>query len=263
MILFCQLDVTGRTDYEPAARLLVFNILRYVSEYKPPARNRAFYVGESAGLNYLNQAGFLISSYNGQELTPDQILIVGQKGNGVLTDRAEKIDQWLDEGGRILAIGMNDGEANVLTKISMKETEYINSYFEPLKINSPFAGIGPSDVLIRSPRQIPLIMDGGTIIGNGILAATKNETIIMTQLAPWHFNNDKIFHWKMTYRRTSFLLARLLGNMGVRANTPLIERFSNPAGLNQNDLTIQAGWLNGLYLDQPEERDDPYRFFRW
>ena len=22
-------------------------------------------------------------------------------------------------------------------------------------------------------------------------------------------------------------------------------------------------WLNGLYLDQPEEMDDPYRFFRW
>ena len=22
-------------------------------------------------------------------------------------------------------------------------------------------------------------------------------------------------------------------------------------------------WLDGLYLDQPEEWDDPYRFFRW
>jgi len=22
-------------------------------------------------------------------------------------------------------------------------------------------------------------------------------------------------------------------------------------------------WLDGFYLDQPEEWDDPYRFFRW
>jgi hypothetical protein len=22
-------------------------------------------------------------------------------------------------------------------------------------------------------------------------------------------------------------------------------------------------WLTGLYLEQPEEWDDPYRFFRW
>jgi hypothetical protein len=22
-------------------------------------------------------------------------------------------------------------------------------------------------------------------------------------------------------------------------------------------------WLDGLYLDPPEEWDDPYRFFRW
>jgi len=22
-------------------------------------------------------------------------------------------------------------------------------------------------------------------------------------------------------------------------------------------------WLDGLYLDAPEEWDDPYRFFRW
>ena len=25
----------------------------------------------------------------------------------------------------------------------------------------------------------------------------------------------------------------------------------------------EKGWLEGLYLDRPEEWDDPYRFFRW
>jgi hypothetical protein len=27
--------------------------------------------------------------------------------------------------------------------------------------------------------------------------------------------------------------------------------------------TVEGRWLQGLYLDKPEEWDDPYRFFRW
>jgi hypothetical protein len=32
------------------------------------------------------------------------------------------------------------------------------------------------------------------------------------------------------------------------------DRFARPG---------ERGWLDGLYLDVPEEWDDPYRFFRW
>jgi hypothetical protein len=28
-------------------------------------------------------------------------------------------------------------------------------------------------------------------------------------------------------------------------------------------LEMQKRWLAGFYVDQPEEWDDPYRFFRW
>jgi serine/threonine protein kinase len=30
-----------------------------------------------------------------------------------------------------------------------------------------------------------------------------------------------------------------------------------------NDSKAEMRWLDGLYLDQPEEWDVPYRFFRW
>ena len=42
LVLFCQLDVTGRTESDPAARILVQNILRYVASWKPaPERGRS------------------------------------------------------------------------------------------------------------------------------------------------------------------------------------------------------------------------------
>ncbi len=64
---------------------------------------------------------------------------------------------------------------------------------------------------------------------------------------------------RRTYRRTSFQLARLLANMGVAAPTPLLARFSSPV----TAASPEKRWLDAFYLDQPEDWDDPYRFFRW
>ena len=39
----------------------------------------------------------------------------------------------------------------------------------------------------------------------------------------------------------------------------MLARFSSPV----DAAKAEKRWLDGLYLDQPEEWDDPYRFFRW
>ena len=41
MILFCQLDVTGRSEPDPAAETLARNMLQYVAAWKPAARRQA------------------------------------------------------------------------------------------------------------------------------------------------------------------------------------------------------------------------------
>jgi hypothetical protein len=69
----------------------------------------------------------------------------------------------------------------------------------------------------------------------------------------------KQMNLKRTHRRASFLLTRLLANLGVAGETPLLERFRQPVG----KLESKKRWSEGFYLDQPEEWDDPYRFFRW
>jgi hypothetical protein len=55
------------------------------------------------------------------------------------------------------------------------------------------------------------------------------------------------------------LFSRLLGNMGASGSTPLLPRFASPVTSDEPE----GRWLQGLYLDEPEEWDDPYRFFRW
>ena len=48
MVLFCQLDVTSRTETDPAAMRLVKNLFNYVSAWQASPRRTALYVGEPA-----------------------------------------------------------------------------------------------------------------------------------------------------------------------------------------------------------------------
>ena len=79
------------------------------------------------------------------------------------------------------------------------------------------------------------------------------------QLTPWSFDYGKQYNVKRTFRRTAFLISRLLANRGVAAELPLAEHFSTPV----DPAKKEKRWLANLYLDTPEEMDDPYRFFRW
>jgi hypothetical protein len=78
----------------------------------------------------------------------------------------------------------------------------------------------------------------------------------------WFFIHgpDK-FNQRRTFERTSFAVSRLLGNLGVSGSTPLLERFSEP--VNPSHDATAGRYLSGLYLTQPTEWDDPYRFFGW
>jgi hypothetical protein len=64
---------------------------------------------------------------------------------------------------------------------------------------------------------------------------------------------------RRTRRRVSVLFARLLANLGAEMKTPILARFSAPVAADKQERR----WSEGLYLDQPQEWDDPYRFFRW
>ncbi len=271
VVIFCQLDVTGRTETDPAAERLARNILDYVSApgtarlrrdgWKPAAKRKAVYAGDPAGRSHLEKAGVSVGSYEGGALSADQVLIVGPGGGQKLAACAPAVGAWLKAGGRLLAIGLDEQNASALLplKVTMKKAEHISTYFEPFGADSPLAGIGPADVHNRDPRQLPLVSAGAAVVGNGVLATAENANVVFCQLVPWEFDYAKQYNLKRTYRRASFVVARLLAGMGVAGSTPVLARFASPV----DAAKPEKRWLDGLYLDQPEERDDPYRFFRW
>lgn len=263
LVLFCQIDVTGRTENEPAARTLVGNILRYVADWKPVPERSAVYAGDPAGRRHLEAAGFAVSGYSGETLGTRQLLIVGRGAGRDLAPHRAAIANWLSGDGALLALGLDAPEANALlpVPIAFTNAEHIATWFEPAGADSPLRGIGPADVHNRDPRVLPLVAGGAAVRGDGILATVDPLNLVFCQLLPWEFDagTNPQANLKRTHRRASYVVTRLLANLGVPAPTRLLSRFSTPV----TALPDEKRWLDSFYLDQPEEWDDPYRFFRW
>jgi hypothetical protein len=186
--------------------------------------------------------------------------VVGPGGTEALTGESTAIAAWLKTGGELLAVGLSGDKLNSLLPItvSTKSAEHISCFFKPFELSSIFAGIGPADLHNRDPRNFPLFSSGAEIAGDGVLAHTADASVVFCQIAPWQFT-DKQPNLKRTHRRSSFLLSRLLANMGAESSTPLLDWFHHP----QSSPSVQDRCRSGLYIDQPEEWDDPYRHFRW
>lgn len=235
MVLFCQMDVTGRTENDPAATRLVGNLLGYVSSWKPTPRGKLLYAGEAAGKAHLERAGLSPTDYQGGPLTAEQVLVVGPGGEKGLAASAKEVESWLKAGGRLLAVGLDrdldqDGATALLPlKVATKKAEYVcGSPVGPAAIGSPFAGIAPADLYTREPQTLSLIARGAASVADGVLGIDENTHVVLCQLVPWQIDYQKNNNLKPTFRHASFTLSRLLGNMGVGADTPLLQNLQEP-----------------------------------
>jgi hypothetical protein len=261
MLLFCQLDVTGRTEDEPAAEVISRNIIQYVMDWNATPVRTASYVGDLSGRNHLESAGMSLGNFTTDKLSADQALIVGPGGGEKLACDAVAVSKWLSDGGHVLAVGLDEAEASAFlpSKIKTRKAEHIAAFFRPAGKDSLFAGIGPADVHNRDPRELALISNGATVLGNGILAKSDNANVVFCQFVPWQFEAAKSMNQKRTFRRASYLVSRLAANMRIALSTPILARFQSRVNVAKEEKR----WLEGLYLDTPEEWDDPYRYFRW
>jgi hypothetical protein len=260
MVVFCQLDVTGRTESDPAAETLKHNLLAFVREWKPEPERVVLYAGDPAGRQHLEAAGFNPLTATDRAQTADDVLVLGPGARNASPDPAA-LERWLRAGGRVLAVGLDtpDLQAVLPSPPGIRRGEHIAAFFEPFPVGSPFAGVGPADVHNRDPREMPLVVEGPAVFGRGILAGSMGAPVVFCQWVPWDFDPGGAQNLKRTFRRASYVVTRVLSNLGARGSTPLLERFHRPVDADRSERR----WLEGFYLDAPGEWDDPYRFFRW
>ena len=176
-------------------------------------------------------------------MTPDRVLSSAPAAARSWPADAAAIADWLKAGGNLLAIGLDEADANAFLpfKVAMKKAEHIAAYFEPLDAKSLLAGVGPADVHNRDPRELPLVTAGATVIGDGVLAQAEDVNVVFCQLVPWQFDHARS-------RRTSSgpsaaprsSYRGCAANMGVAGATPILARFRRPRGGRPS--ASNAGW---------------------
>ena len=192
MVLFCQLDLTGRTERDPAAETLARNILAYLTTWKPSPRRSAIYVGDPAGRAHLEAMGIAPRPYRPDALGGDDVLVVGGGAAATLASDRAAIARWLRRGGHLVAVGLDGREANAFLPMPVRfeKKEHIAAYFEPFGMGSPFAGVAPADIHNPAPRQLPLVRSG-LVVGDGVLGKAEGANVVFCQLAPWQVSKAR------------------------------------------------------------------------
>ena len=258
MVLFCQMDVTGRTEQDPAAARLASNLLGYLSEWKASPRRGVVYAGEDSGRKHLEKTGLKVAEYKGGGLRGDQVMVIGAGGAKAVARSAGQVRSWLEDGGKMLMLGVGQEDVEALgLKVAMKKAEHIATLFALAKAGSALAGLSPAEVYARNAKEIELVGEGAEVTGDGVLgrlAVGKGE-VVFCQMVPWQYEYNafnggawhiyyRMHHVKWTFQRTSFLVSRLLGNIGVGAETPMLARIGTGAqkGDGLQDL-VDRMWL--------------------
>lgn len=245
-IVFCQLDVSGRTEEEPAAMTLCANLLRYLDA--PPTVNARplSYSGNADGLDLLKRLGHPPAAADGRNAQPATLLVLGPG------HQLHGLDAAVDAGANVLCIGLpaSDLDRAFAQKIDFKQGPAIS---RPLNHSGPeTTGVGSADLHWRTMPSI------ASTVGHPAVAVIPRGKgrIVLCQAAPWMFDYEKNPYLRTTYRRNVFLISRLLSNLGARSDCPIIDRFASPP-------KSEKPWLGSLYLQEPVAGDDPYRYYRW
>ena len=128
-----------------------------------------------------------MQSYDGEKLAPEKTLIVAAGGGRKLAENAAAIADFLKAGGHLLALGLDEQEANRFLpfQVRMRKAEHIASYFEPPAGDSLLSGVAPADVYNRDPRKLPLVSAGATVLGDGVLAQARSANVAFFQFPPY------------------------------------------------------------------------------
>lgn len=235
VIVFCQLDVSGRTQADPAATAICRNLFAHLDRWAPARRRTVAYAGGAAGAELLRTLG-VASAPAGE---PAGTLLV--LGHGSQPAPAGLL-RAVEDGLNVLALGLDAAELTaLLPELKTRPTTQASELAECLALPE-FAGVSNADLHWRT--VLPFTALDGIEPGRGgaalAVVARGKGRIVLCQAAPWMFDYAAKPYLRTTYRRNAFLVARLLANLGAGAEAGMAARFARREP--QYKLTLATGW---------------------
>jgi hypothetical protein len=272
-MLFCQLDVTGRSAPDPAADRVAWNLLNWAFEL-PVSWERGVnaagkfhwpsqYVGDEATRRFLESLGARFDPQITNEVFA-RVRVVGPGADlqqfwsrtrpGVSPRVVRDVFLFQAYGDLIQFWRAMLARSEKITHTELRDAD-----------RRQMPGIGPAELHFRSRVEIVGALPQGWSTQTGTLARSVGlgSEWFFCQVDPRRFDYtgpNKIY-LKLTHNHTCTLLSRFLANAGVPMESRLPEYWATPVpGKAEPD---QARWLHSYYLDTPVANDDPYRYNRW
>lgn len=250
-MVFCQLDVTGRTQRDPAADRIVRNLLAYLAEVKPAESRQVVYRGDDEVLQLLTAIG---TSPVPALAAPDapRIVVVGPGAR--TTDYVRSFPKDTP----FLALGLDAGGVKELSQgaVSAKRRKGACTVLDAGRDMPELTGISNADLYRRTLKlEFDALADG--TIGNDMLGVANGSGApkVFCQVAPWMLDVETFPYLRKSQRRNTFLVSRLLGNLGASFKTSLLETFSaTPAA---HECILPASWVGKV------DRDNVGRNEKW
>lgn len=242
-ILFCQLDVTGRSETEPAAMRMVANLLQSL-ENPPVNELRSWSIlGGETFRNEIAKLGFRNPSAN-QEA---QVLVIGPGA-----EKYPDLTRMVEGGTRVLCFGLKAQELNALFPGKINAKDLKNQPSRLANLNYPeFAGISNMDTYFQTRLDYAVTKNNAELdrimIGKG--------SVVICSVTADRLDYRRLFHLRTSFRRRSNLMSRLLNNAGVPSESVLLKRFA--------ESPKAKPWLNSFYVQEPVDEDNPYRYYHW
>lgn len=234
-ILFCQLNVSGRTRNEPQAENTLAELLALLENCATPETRPVFYRGQDAR-KLLEQ--LRIPASPASEPLPGNALLVVSSGEAL----PENLLQTLNGGGKVLALGWNAAEIRRLVPdLAVEEGNFYTDRVPQLAETPEFEGLCDADLHLRYEETFaafPADSAGGRLLRS---VRIGKGTVVFYQMPPYRINGKEYIK-RTTIRRGLYTASRLLANLGAEAETGLADQFRAAAAQTSMSLALSGSW---------------------
>ncbi len=235
-VIFCQFDVSGRTESDPEAMELVRSMLLRLDGSQPNPALTTYYAGDARGSDLLKQLNIRFSPVP-DKLPDDALLVIGPGAK--LTGVAEAVERGLS----VLAIGLDKAELewHFPGYFQAEPGKFFSDYVDNLPLTKEFSGISNSELHWRV--ELPMASFDARSPGGRALQVhhAGRGTVVAVQIAPWMIE-EKEQAYRTTRRRTQFLVSRLLHNLRAESKEDGFELLDGSAP-NGGATPLTSGWI--------------------
>ena len=237
-VVFCQMDVTARTEPDPAADALLAHLAAGAMPPVPDVRGAA----EAYGTLAYGETVFSPRTHAlvDQDVTrrDHRLFLVSTGAGAPPADFAARIR----DGATALLLGLDADEIRAWSPVPLRTVARRGGLFSRIDRPPPeLAGLSNADWAWHGLMDFTAFADPDPE-GNEAVRVVRHGKgrLVFWQVPPWAFDAERRPYLRTSRRRAAFMLSRLMGNLGFRRGPALIR-----------------------YADVPVPDDDPYRYYHW